>query len=143
MSYENDKRSWFARNWPWVVPTGGCLVIIILLVVFAGSLFVGVTSIIKNSTPYQEAIVLLNESEAAKEALGEPIETSGMMSGNINTSGNTGEADLSIPVKGPKGDGVLYVVGERRGDTWTYQRLEVVISEDNETIKLLPALPPD
>lgn len=95
----------------------------------------------KDSTPYKEAMALTQENEAVIAALGEPIETSGMLQGNINTSGNTGSVDLRIPLEGPEGKGILFVVADRTGEVWTYHRLEVVITKTNEVIGLRPGLP--
>ncbi len=33
------KESWFKRNWKWVVPTGGCLLVIIFIIAHAGTIF--------------------------------------------------------------------------------------------------------
>jgi len=47
-----QKKSWWGRNWPWVLPVGGCLTVILLLVFGVGAIFFGVTNALKNSTPY-------------------------------------------------------------------------------------------
>lgn len=71
------------------------------------------------------------------ELLGEPVEASGIMQGSINLSNNEGTANIAIPIKGPNGKGKVYVVGEKRNDTWTYSELEVRIEENSEVINLL------
>jgi len=133
---ELDNRSWFKRNWKWAVPTGGCLIIIVLLVIGAGTLFVGVTSMMKESTPYEAALTAAQSNEQVIEALGEPIETHGMMRGNISFSNDDGSADMNIPITGPKGDAKLYVVGEKTNGVWTYEKIEVVLNSNGETIPL-------
>lgn len=130
-------KSWFARNWGWAVPVGGCLTIIILFFVFVGSLIFGVSELITESVPYQDAIKKVNEDEYVINILGEPIETDGMMNGNLSYKNSTGFADISIPVKGPKGKAELYLTGTKENDQWTYTEMYVIIEETDEQIDLL------
>ena len=131
------QKSWFARNWGWAVPVGGCLTIIVLFVVFVGSLLFGVSELITESVPYQDAIKKVNEDEYVINILGEPIETDGMMNGNLSYKNSTGFADISIPIKGPKGEAELYLVGTKENDQWTYTEMYVIVEETDEQIDLL------
>lgn len=130
-------KSWFARNWGWAVPLGGCLTIIILFFVFLGSLIFGVNELITESTPHQDALARVNEDDYIVNILGEPIETNGIMNGNLSYKNNTGSADISIPIKGPDGEAQLYVVGTKLNDQWTYKEMYVIINATNEQIDLL------
>ena len=131
------QKSWFSRNWPWVIPVGGCLTIIVLFFVFLGSVLFGVSSVISNSSPYQDALSKAQEDEYIIELLGEPIETNGIMRGEISFNNGRGIADISIPIKGPKGYAEVYVVGTKENDEWTYTELYVVPEETNEQVDLL------
>ncbi|WP_438710785.1 cytochrome c oxidase assembly factor Coa1 family protein [Aquimarina muelleri] len=131
------QKSWFARNWGWAVPVGGCLTIIILFFIFLGSLIFGVSELISESVPYQDAIKKVNEDEYVINILGEPIETDGMMNGSLSYENNQGSADISIPIKGPKGEAELYLVGTKENDQWTYTEMYVIIEETDEQIDLL------
>jgi hypothetical protein len=132
-----QQKSWFSRNWGWAVPLGGCLTIIILFFVFLGSLIFGVSELITESVPYQDALVKVNEDEYVVNILGEPIETNGIMNGSISYKNNTGSADISIPIKGSKGEAQLYVIGTKQNDQWTYKEMYVIIDETDEQIDLL------
>ncbi|EZH74912.1 hypothetical protein ATO12_09270 [Aquimarina atlantica] len=132
-----QQKSWFARNWGWAVPVGGCLTLIVLFFVFLGSLIFGVSELITESAPYQDALFKVNEDEYVVNILGEPIETNGIMNGNLSYKNNTGSADISIPIKGPKGEAQLYVVGTKQNDRWTYKEMYVIIDETDEQIDLL------
>ncbi|WP_108807274.1 cytochrome c oxidase assembly factor Coa1 family protein [Aquimarina spinulae] len=132
-----QQKSWFARNWGWAVPVGGCLTLIVLFFIFLGSLIFGVSELITESTPYQDALVKVNEDEYVVNILGEPIETNGIMNGSLSYKNNTGSADISIPIKGPKGEAQLYVVGTKQNDQWTYKEMYVIIDETDEQIDLL------
>ncbi|MBX2828442.1 MAG: cytochrome c oxidase assembly factor 1 family protein [Flavobacteriaceae bacterium] len=137
MEETTKRKSWFGRNWPWVVPVGGCLVAIVLFIAFFGAIFFGVTTMMSDSQAYKDAMDAASNNTQVIEYLGEPLESHGMMNGSINYSNGRGEADLSIPIRGPKGEGVLDVEGEGRGDNWTYDKMKVYIDEADFVIDLL------
>ncbi len=137
MEEEIARQSWFKRNWKWVVPTGGCLLIIVLIVAFAGSIIWGVTSLMSDSQAYEDAMSEASSNIEVVEFLGEPIETNGMAGGSINYSGGFGEAQLSIPIKGPKASATIYVSGEGVEGNWKYDRMEVFIKDSDQVIDLL------
>ncbi|HKP03647.1 MAG TPA: cytochrome c oxidase assembly factor Coa1 family protein [Chthoniobacterales bacterium] len=136
--------SWWNRNWKWFVPTGCCLgsilAILLAIVVFGAGIFgiiSGVGKILKSSEPYQTALARAKSNEKVVTALGTPIEE-GFPMGSVNTNNDSGDADLSIPVTGPKGKGTIYVVGTRSGGTWTYSKMSVKITGTDEEIDLSP-----
>ncbi|MCP2026184.1 hypothetical protein L1276_001324 [Flavobacterium sp. HSC-32F16] len=127
--------NWWDRNWKWFVPTG-CLSLLVIAGLFIAGLYFGITSIMKDSDAYKESMAAVQNNKLVIEKLGSPIETDGMISGNINTTNNTGECDLQIPLKGSKGKGTLFVVAEKRGK-WKYSELTVYIEKTEEEIDLL------
>ena len=134
---EQVKKSWFRRNWLWFVPSIGCLTIIIVFILGIGALLVGVTSMLSDSTPSMYALERASKNEYVLQVLGEPIEQKGMTTGSINFSNGDGNADLRIPIRGPKGNAVLRVVAEKTDDEWTYEKLYIIIKNTNEKINLL------
>jgi hypothetical protein len=134
---EEQQKSWFRRNWPWVVPLGGCLTLIVLAIFSIGALFYGVSEVLTGSEPYEYAIQKANTNEHLIEAMGEPIESNGMMNGSLNYKNKNGTADFSIPIKGPKGEGALYVMGSKENDQWSYSKLYVLTTKVAEPINLL------
>ena len=131
------QKSWWGRNWPWVLPVGGCLTVILLFVFGIGAIFFGVSKALKNSTPYEYAVDLATNHPIVVENLGEPVETDGMLSGNISLDSSGGDVDFTIPLSGPKGKGSLVVTGEKIEGNWVYEALYVLIKETNEQINLL------
>lgn len=144
---------WWSRNWKWFVPTG-CLSLILL----AGLLLFGVialgvkgvSSLMGSSEPVRHAVTLAEANPAAVAALGTPIQPGMMMNGSLQTSNDSGHADLSIPLKGPKGEGRVYIKGDREVGRWSYSLIELSIDASGERIDLLggdaPAdreVPPD
>jgi hypothetical protein len=129
------RKNWWDRNWKWFVPTG-CLGLIILFALFIGGIFLGVTSMINDSDAFKGAMTEVKHNKTVLEKLGNPIETDGMTSGSISTSNNSGNCDLQIPIKGPKGKGTLFVIATKRGN-WEYQELSVFVEKTKEKIDLL------
>ena len=132
-----EQKSWWNRNWKWVVPVGGCLTLIILFIAFLATVIFRATKMMSGSEPYQDSLTKAQQNEQVIELLGEPIETVGIMQGSISFSNNDGDADIRIPIKGPNGEGIIYVVAEKRNDVWTYSEQEVRIDQNNEVIDLL------
>ncbi len=137
MAHQERQKSWFARNWGWAVPVGGCLTIIILFFVFLGSVIFGVSELMTNSDPYKDALAKVKQDDYVIEILGEPIETNGIMQGKLSYENNVGNANISVPIKGPKGEARVYVVGTKTNDQWEYSEMYVIISETDEQIDLL------
>jgi Cytochrome oxidase complex assembly protein 1 len=127
--------NWFGRNWKWVVPVG-CL----LPVLFVGGcglvVFWFATGIMKQSEAYKIALARAQANPAVIEAIGSPISQTGIVSGNSNVSGAVGEANLSIPLSGPKGKATLYVEAKKSADTWFFQTMVVKIEKTGERIDL-------
>ncbi|WP_405209194.1 cytochrome c oxidase assembly factor Coa1 family protein [Aquimarina sp. LLG6339-5] len=137
MEEQISKKSWFSRNWPWVVPVGGCFTIIVIFFVFLGSVVFGVSKAFTNSGPYQDGLLKAQQDEYVVQMLGEPIETNGIMNGSLKFENEEGSADISIPIKGPDGEARIYIVGTKQNDTWTYSELYVILEETNEQVDLL------
>jgi hypothetical protein len=136
------KGNWWTRNWKWFVPTG-CLTIVILFVAFVGSIVIIVFSAIKSTDPYKDAFAKAKMHLAVIEALGSPIKEGFFVSGNTNVNGAAGEANLSIPISGPKGKGTIYVKAKKSLGRWSYSDLVVEIQKTGHRIDLLkgPAAP--
>lgn len=136
MNEEVQQKSWFKRNWIWVISLSGCLTFIILLVLGIGSFFYGVTKVLTKSEPSEYAMEMTQSNVQIIESIGEPIEKNGMPSGNISYVNESGEADLQIPVKGPKGDAVVFVKAHKVEGEWIYEELYVLIENTQEKINL-------
>ena len=133
---EYKQKSWFARNWGWVLG-GGCLSIIVVVVLAVGGLIYKVSDTIKEAEPYKYALAKTIENENVIEFLGSPIETNGMGSTSYQYSNGTTTAELAIPIKGPKDEGSIIVSAEKINDEWAYSLLYVKIDGETEAINLL------
>jgi Cytochrome oxidase complex assembly protein 1 len=137
-------KTWFDRNWKWLVTL---LLILAFLIVagFIAAVLFGVEALIKNSDPYhpyQLAVRRATESPTVAEKLGTPIQIGWFVSGNINYSGSGANVNLSIPISGPKGRGHIGVVGKEHAKRWTFETLEVDVTGDGEPISLQQDAPP-
>jgi len=134
---ENYKqKSWFSRNWGWVLG-GGCLTLIIVVAIIIGGLIYKVTDTVRESEPYTHAYAEAIKNEKVIEFLGEPIETNGIGNTNYRYSNGTTTASLTIPIKGPKDEGNIVVDAEKINDEWAYYILHVKIDGETEVVNLL------
>jgi hypothetical protein len=92
----------------------------------------------RTSDAYQIAMSSAREHPAVIDALGEPIEVGWFVSGNINVNGASGEANLSVPLNGPRGSGTLYIVADKVAGEWIFERMEVALADSSERVNLLP-----
>jgi len=132
-----QQKSWFSRNWMWLVPVGGCLTIILLFVFGIGALIFGSFSMLTNSTPYEYALEQAKNNPQVIELLATPIDTDGIMQGNISFENDEGSADFQIPIKGPNGKAKIIVIAQKDYGEWIYKELYVEIKESKEKINLL------
>ena len=130
------RRNWWKRNWKWFVPLG-CFSIALLFVVFVGSVVAIVFSAVKSTDVYKGALAQAKAHPAVIEALGSPITGEFLVSGNTNVNGASGEANLAIPVSGPKGKGTIYVAAKKSLGRWEYSGLVLEIANTHQRIDLL------
>ena len=116
--------NWWQRNWKWFVPVLGALLLALFVALALGGVAL-LLGAIKSSGAYQQALTRAQSDPAVIAALGEPIRAGWFVQGNISASGASGEADLAIPLDGPRADGTLYVVAEKRAGEWRYETLAV------------------
>jgi len=133
--------NWFGRNWKWVVPVG-CLLPVLFLVGCALAIFFFAMGVLKQTDAYKTALARVQTNSAVIEAIGSPISQTGIVSGNSKVNGATGEANLSIPLRGPKGKATLYVDAKKSADTWYFQSMQVKVENTGERIDLNQLLLP-
>ncbi|HMJ07275.1 MAG TPA: cytochrome c oxidase assembly factor Coa1 family protein [Chthoniobacterales bacterium] len=128
-------RGWWSRNWKWFVPTG-CLTFLVLVAGFAVLLAVIIFTGMKSSDVYKQALTRAQTAPAAAAALGTPLKEGWFLSGKINVAGSAGEADIAIPVSGPKGAGTIYAVATKSAGLWTFSTLQLEVKATSQRIDL-------
>jgi hypothetical protein len=134
------KKSWVERHALWKIPLG-LLTLLLLMLIFGIVVFTVVTTSFRHSDVYQKAMRTATSDPQVREQLGEPIKAAWAVSGELNLSGSTGHANLSIPISGPRGSGVIRAVADKSG-IWKFSCLEVEMKGRAGKIELLSVQPP-
>jgi len=131
-----QQNGWFGRNWKWFVPVGCLSIIVMGVAVVAAVAFLAIGAI-KSSDVYQQALAKTRSNPAVVRELGEPIEAGLRISGSINVNNDSGNADVRIPVSGPKKSGAIYATAIKKEGKWDFTALEVEIDGETKRINLL------
>jgi hypothetical protein len=122
---------------------GGCLVLIVIGALAAGGIFMFVFGAIKNTEAYTTALKRAQDSPEVQAALGTPITPSYFVTGAVSTDNVQSTADLSIPITGPNGAGVVIAKATKTGDAaWVFSVLQFLNAKTGQTTDLLGAAPP-
>jgi hypothetical protein len=127
--------NWWQRNWKWFVPTG-CLTLLATAVLFVACIVFLAFSVMKSSDAYKIAVSRAKSDQRVVAALGTPISEGMFSSGKTNANGPSGEADIAIPISGPKDKAMIYAVATKSEGTWSFSKLNVKIDGTGETIDL-------
>lgn len=132
-----EQRNWWERNWKWFVPVG-CLSVLLLLAASIALVMTFVFGMMKSSNAYSQALETARSSPSVVAALGSPIEAGYFVSGKISENGPSGEAELAIPISGPRGAGTIYLEARKSAGAWRFSTLVAEVDATHERINLLP-----
>jgi hypothetical protein len=130
------RTSWWGRNWKWFVPTG-CLGMLLLVAGFVFVIIGIVFGAMKSSDAYKTALAKAKADSRVVNALGSPITDGYFVSGKTNVSGTSGQADMTVPISGPKGKGTIYFVASKFAGQWTFSKLMVEVADTGQRIDLI------
>ena len=130
----NQRKSWLGRYWIWLLAA----------LLLCGALFVfGIFSLIigamRGSDVAKEAVARAQSNALVAQRLGAPISEGWFVSGSINVSTGSGDADLTVPISGPKGKGTVYVKAMKTAGRWDYSLMQAAIDGSGDRIDLLAA----
>lgn len=108
---------------------------------FIALIFSVVLGSLKSSDVYKESIAKAQANPQVTAALGTPVTPGFWVSGNINVSDSSGNAELSIPISGPQGSGTIYVSATKSAGQWNYATMICAINSTGNRINLLPVSP--
>ncbi|MGH9556166.1 MAG: cytochrome c oxidase assembly factor Coa1 family protein [Terriglobales bacterium] len=134
--------SWLSRHWGKTLVLG-CFGLILAFVVLVSLIMVVAFGAMKSSDVYKQAVARAKANPVVVAKLGTPIEEGFFVSGNIESSPGRGEANLTIPISGPKGSANIFAGATKRGGAWEFSVLEVVIGGEGQKIDLLGESPPE
>ncbi|WP_404307610.1 cytochrome c oxidase assembly factor 1 family protein [Neorhodopirellula lusitana] len=121
---------------------GGCLIALLICGGIITTGVVGVFALIKSSEPYTESLAKAQTNVELKSTIGDPIEPSVIVQGNINLENDGGDADLNYSVSGPNGTATVHVTGTKSGGAWNYSRMDAT-TQAGTKIDLLDEPPSD
>jgi len=126
------RKSWLRRNWIWLVAT-----LFLGMLVFVFGIFALIMGVVRGSTVAKDSVAKAQSNATVVQRLGTPISEGWLLSGSVNVSSGTGDANLAVPIDGPKGKGTVYAVAHMNEGIWTYDKLQVAIEGSSERIDLL------
>ena len=91
----------------------------------------------KSSDAYKTALAKAKADARVVNALGSPITDGYFVSGKTNVSGTSGQADMTVPISGPKGKGTIYFVASKFAGEWTFSKLMVEVADTKQRIDLI------
>jgi hypothetical protein len=128
-----QRKSWLGRNWKWLL-----LVSFLVMVCFGLGIFALIMSWMRSSDVALEALARAQANPAVVQRLGARIEEGWLTSGSINVgTGGSGDANLTVPISGPKGSATVYVTARRIAGVWNYSQMIAGIESTGEKIDLL------
>jgi hypothetical protein len=132
----------------WIEPLGlsgrgklgiGTLAAASLAVLFVIPLFFAVEEMMRRSDAFKLTLNTAQASPCITKVLGSPLEPGWMMGGSITESSIEGSAELSIPVRGPKGKGNLDVQAKKDSGNWRIDSL--VLTHGTVRSSIIPSRP--
>lgn len=111
--------------------------VVVGFALFVGSVFWAVQSMFRSSDIYALTLKDAQQAPCVISKLGAPVVQKGMMSGSMSESTSEGDADLQIPIRGPKGKAELQVSAKKSGGPWEITSL--ILDQDGDQSQLLPA----
>jgi hypothetical protein len=109
----------------------------VLLAGFVTAIIFMVFGFMKSSDVYKDAVAVAKANPAVQTAIGAPVEERLPITGKINTSGVSGQANLAIPISGPDGRAIIYAVATKSSGRWRFSTLVVEIKDTRQRIDLL------
>ncbi|MFQ3632456.1 cytochrome c oxidase assembly factor Coa1 family protein [Roseiflexus sp.] len=113
-----------------------CLIAALMFVVIGictGGVLFGVMGLIRDSDVVQGALAHAERDPQVAATLGTPLEIGWLFRGSIDS----GSANITLPLSGPRGSGEMIVEAVRREGVWQYRQLIVTIGDTGQRIDVL------
>jgi hypothetical protein len=130
----------YVRNNWWSIP-GGCLLLLVLFIVSSVGVLALIQFSLSRSGAYRQAIERTRANPSAVSELGSPIHAGWFTSGNVKVYGNTGDAQLIIPVAGSQNHGTIFVIAHKEQGPWQFSTLQLAVAGRKQRIDLLQPAP--
>jgi hypothetical protein len=127
------QRSWWGRNWKWVVPLG-CLTPFLLMGGCVALVAVLAFGSLKNCDAYAKSLEAVRANKEVEAVLGAPLMPSFFVMGHIFVGNSDGHAEVSYEVSGPKGSATVQAVAEKKNGEWEFRSIKVFPRESGKRI---------
>src|SRR5712672_2768430 len=101
---EPMRKSWIEQHPRSKIPLG-CLTLLVLIGMFVGLLMTVITTSFRSSDVYRQAMAQAAANEQVHTQIGDPIKADWLIAGQLKVNGDSGSANLSIPISGSRGRG--------------------------------------
>ena len=128
----SQRRSWLGRNWGKLLAAA-----FLCMILFVGGIITLLMGAMRGSDVAKEAVARAQSNPLVTQRLGTPISEGWFVGGSINVSPGSGDADLSVPISGPKGKGTVYVKAQKSAGAWAYSLMVATTDGSSEKIDLL------
>ena len=103
----------------------GCGILVVLFAAFCAVMVFFVFGVIKRSDVYKGALRRVQSDPRVIAALGEPVEASFLVTGNVHVDNSGGNAEINFPISGPKQKAKVHAVATYENNQWKYETLTV------------------
>jgi len=136
-----ENKSWWNKNWKWIIPVLGIFLISIFTISTTdiGENTFDIVKAYADPDLIETAVSKAQENDEVKELLGtlEQVDKMAKLEGSVKYSNNDTYVDISVRVKGSKGKGRMRILAERNGETWEYKKIVIGIKKLKRTIEII------
>jgi hypothetical protein len=139
-----EQKSWWKKNWKWVVSVGGVFLFLITFSISTGLLGISadIAQAYSDTQLYDKALDQVKSDERVIELLGEiqPIDKLAILEGSVEYSNDNKTVKSSIRLVGTKGRAALDIIADRLDNKWHYRKINLRIKkpiENKQTIEIL------
>jgi len=140
------QKSWWKRNWKWLVSVCGISLFLIGVFITSGmgEISAHFVRAYSDMTLYNNAIDKVNSVQKVKELLGEiePIDNLAIFEGEVQYSNNNKTVNTTIRLKGTKGYARMDIIADKVNNEWVYKKINIRIKnppEKKQTIEIIKA----
>ena len=113
------------------------LIVVGGMILFFTIIFTSVFGTISKNEPFVSAVEIIQNDPLCEEYLGKDLKKGFGWTGSVNTSGSSGDADVSFTIKGSKSTGKCFLVAHTEYDEWIIDLLFVRDKTTEEKIILI------
>ena len=124
------------RNARWFVPAG-CFTLLLIAAAFVAGFVALIFAGMKSGEVYRTAVAKAHADPRTLKALGSPLKEGFFVTGTEHASPAAGQADIAIPISGPKGKGSLHAVATKSAGQWHFNSIVLVVAKTGERIDFL------